>query len=165
MTEVIALYAWYDQDDGGKQIVATFVATDEVPEPRVRAHEVMRRMTADGLHEVSMSIEELAVNPTNKQLGLKPTLSEIAQSEFVDVAARELMEQGYLQIPLWVNPAWLVHEVRANYDVGIDFKGRRMELVSQEEMERRVNSGLAPERRSRAMVLTEDDDAGFTETQ
>src|SRR3546814_3931207 len=86
-------------------------SSDLIPDAHGRAHEVMRRMTADGTYE-SMSIEKLVVNKSNAALGLKPTLAEVEQREFVDAAAKELFEHGSMQIPLWLNPAWLVHEVR-----------------------------------------------------
>jgi hypothetical protein len=165
---VYALYAWFDQDDGGTEHVATFVTSDDVPDPKARAHEVMRRMTGDGTYE-TMSVEMLTTNLSNGELKLRPSLHEVAQKDFVDAAARELMDEGCLTIPLWVNPAWLVHEVKANYDLGVDFSGRRMTLVSKEEAERRVREGIAPERRARpskdaAESDAYDRDAGFTET-
>lgn len=162
MLEAFAIYAWY-QEGEGREHVATFVTSESVPDAHGRAHEVMRRLSSEGKGD-SFSVEKLDINLSNEMLGLRPMLSEVKHSDFVDAAFVELHENGEMFVPLWANPAWLVHEVRARYDIGIDFVGRKMTVVSRDEMERRVNEGIEPERRRSPQVVTEDEDAGFQET-
>lgn len=162
MLEAFAIYAWYEEGEG-REHVATFVTSPEVPDAHGRAHEVMRRLSSEGKGD-SFSVEKLDVNLTNEKLGLRPMLKEVKHGDFVDAAFVELHENGSLMIPLWVSPAWLVHEVRARYNVGIDFVGRQMTLVSHDEMQRRVSEGIEPERRKSPLVVTEEEAAGFVET-
>jgi hypothetical protein len=153
--EIINLLGWTfgeDEADGQFVVVATFATSAELPDPRVRAHEVMHRMSMEDLYQ-TMSIEEVMINPTDKELGLKPKLAEVEQIDFVRAAYMQLVREASIAVPLWVNVAWLVHEIRANYDVGINYTGRTLTIVAKED-EVRI-----------ARVSTEDDlDAGFTET-
>lgn len=137
MIEIINLLGWTDheEDDGTYGVIATFVTSAELPEPRVRAHEVMRRMIAEDRFQ-TMSIEEVDINPTDQELGLKPKLADVAQIDFVRSAFLEIQEMGEMRIPLWVNMPWLVHELRANYEVGINYSGRKIVLVHPDDERR-----------------------------
>lgn len=149
--EIFALYGWDEHDDVQVRI-ATFVQSTEVTDPFVRANEVMRRMTRQGVYE-SAWIETVPVNPSNDDLGLKPMLHEVKKNDFTDVAYTELFEKGEVWVPLWMNPGWLVNELRFRYGIGIDYVGRKITLISPDEIERR-----------KSIVVETEENAGFTET-
>lgn len=152
MIEIINLLGWtYEENDGTFEVVATFATSAEMPEPRVRAHEVMRRMTAEDKFQ-TMSLEEVQINPTDKELGLKPKLADVEQIDFVRSAYMQLQDEGQMHVPLWINVAWLRHEIRANYDVGVNSNGRKLMLVAKED---EVRPGV---------LISTEPDAGFTET-
>lgn len=151
--EIINLLGWtYDGDDGEFVVVATFATSAELPEPRVRAHEVMARMSMEEKYQ-TMSLEEVEINPTDKELGLTPKLSDIGQIDFVRSAYMQIQQEYQMHVPLWVNSTWLLHELRANYsEEGFNLLGRQIKHVLK-----------ADEVRSGVLISTEDD-AGFIET-
>lgn len=145
MFEAYALYTWYEEGEG-KELVAVFVSTPSVPDPHGRAHEVMRRMSMDGTRGDTFSVEKMDINLDNKTLGLKPMLHEIPNDEIVDAAYRELLSEDSVQLPLWVSPEWVRHEIRARYNESIELIGRRITRVPRTER-------------------TREDDGGFVETR
>ena len=130
-------------------------------EPEQRAYDVAERIGLSDKVDATAEVKVLQVmlDPTNLQLEVTPDISEIKQDEFVKAAYLELKRRGTMMIPLWANPAWLVHEIKANYSVGIDFKGRSMTLVAPQEVQRRREFGIADAN------FPNEGDAGFTETQ
>lgn len=153
MIEIINLLGWtYDGGDGSFEVVATFATSAELPEPRVRAHEVMARMTGEDMYQ-TMSLEEVAINPTDKELGLTPKLADVAQIDFVRSAYMQLQRDGRMWVPLWINATWLTHELRANYETGFNRHGRQITAVAKEH-----------EQPLGELVSTEAGDAGFIET-
>jgi hypothetical protein len=101
--------------------------------------------------DVDWCLRSCGVNPDPQMLELPQTLQERGSADIVLAAYYELCVEGRMFVPLWINPAWLVHELKARHDVGIDFKGRLMTLVSPDEVRRRREFGVQ--------------DAGFVETQ
>lgn len=124
-----------------------------------RAYDVAERVgSSDKVNaDAEVKVIQVPLDPTNIQLDVTPDISEIKHGDFVLAAYLELKRKGVLMIPLWANPAWLVHEVKARYDVGIDFKGRQMTLVSPGEVQRRREHGVPDE--------NAPSDFGFTETR
>ena len=155
MIEIINLLGWTfgeDEADGTFEVIATFATSAELPEPRVRAHEVMARMSMEDKYQ-TMSLEEVEINPTDKELGLTPKLSDIGQIDFVRSAYMQIQQEYQMYVPLWVNSTWLLHELRANYsEWGFNLHGRQIKQVLKED-----------EARPGVLISTEPDD-GFTET-
>src|SRR5690242_1873287 len=87
--------------------------------------------------EVDYNLRPCNTDPTPEMLELPKTLREMGCDDLLNAARIELCNNGTMYVPLWINPAWLVHELKARYDLGIDFKGRQMTLVSAEERRRR----------------------------
>lgn len=125
--EALALYTTYEE--GGQELVAVFVKDHETPEPEARAHEVMTRMLADGTRGDYFALKGMVINPSNKELGLKPTLGEIDPSDFVEAAYRSIHEHGEAMAPVWISPEWLRHEVEARYNIAINLRGRQLNAV------------------------------------
>lgn len=118
--------------------------------------------------EVDYNLRPCNTDPTPEMLELPKTLREMGCDDLLKAAYIELVNNGTMYVPLWINPAWLVHELKARYDLGIDFKGRQMTLVSAEESRRRRDYGIADENAPSDFGIPEQrggDDAGFVETQ
>jgi len=128
-----------------------------------RAYDVAERVGASDKVNADAEVKVLQVllDPTNLQLEVTPDISEVKHGDFALAAYLELKRKGTLMVPLWANPAWLVHEVKARFDVGIDFRGRQMTLVSPEEMRSRRDHGI-PDVNAPSDF---GDDAGFVETR
>jgi hypothetical protein len=121
-------------------------------------------------NEVDWNLRSCGVNPTPDMLELPKTLREMGCDDLVKSAFIELCNNGKMYVPLWINPAWLVHELKARHNIGIDFKGRQMTLVGEAEQKRRREFGIADENAPSDFGIPEqrgagDDDAGFVETQ
>lgn len=127
------------------------------------ANEAINRLRARDVNddEVDWNMRPCNVDPDPRMLDLPLTLREMTGNPVVEAAYYELLAEGRMMVPLWVNPAWLVHEVKARYDVGIDFKGRQMTLVDAAELESRRRHGI-PDENAPSDFGT--DDAGFVET-
>ncbi|HSR54149.1 MAG TPA: hypothetical protein VLV83_25245, partial [Acidobacteriota bacterium] len=95
--------------------------------------------------EVDYNLRPCNTDPTPDMLELPKTLREMGCDDLLKAAYIELANNGKMYVPLWINPAWLVHELKARYDLGIDFKGRQMTLVSAEERRRRREFGFQDE--------------------
>lgn len=126
------------------------------------ANDAINRLRVRDQHDedVDYNLRSCGVNPDPMMLELPLTLKEKGSGDIVLAAYYELCVEGKMYVPLWINPAWLVHEIKANYDVGIDFKGRQMTLVSPEEVQRRERLGIA-----RNSIEHDSEDAGFVETE
>lgn len=131
-----------------------------------RAYDIGDRLAVSDKVNADSEIKvyQVLVDPTNRELEVTQDLHEIQAGDFVTAAYMEIRRKGFIQVPLWAAPAFLVHELRARYNLNLDFVGRQITIVSKEEMERRVASGQEPERRGAQQVWTEPD-AGFVETQ
>ena len=119
-------------------------------------------------NEVDWNLRTCSVNPTPDMLELPKTLREMGCDDLLKAAHIELCNEGTMYVPLWINPAWLVHELKARYDLGIDFRGRQMTLVSESEARRRREFGIADENAPSDFGIPEQrngDDDGFVETQ
>jgi len=114
-------------------------------------------------NEVDYNLRPCNTDPTPDMLELPKTLREMGCDDLLNAARIELCNNGSMYVPLWVNPAWLVHELKAKYELGIDFRGRQMTLVSAEEARRRREFGIADE--NAPSDFGTDDEAGFVETQ
>lgn len=112
--------------------------------------------------EVDYNLRPCSVDPTPEMLELPKTLREMGCDELLNSARIELCNEGKMYVPLWINPAWLVHELKAKYGLGIDFKGRQMKLVSPDEVQRRRELGISDENAPSDFGY---EDAGFTETR
>jgi hypothetical protein len=112
-------------------------------------------------NEVDWNLRSCGVNPTPDMLDLPKTLREMGCDELLNSARIELCNNGKMYVPLWINPAWLVHELKAKYELGIDFRGREMKLVSPDEVKRRREFGIQDENAPSDF----GDDAGFVETK
>ena len=112
---------------------------------------------------LALTMRPCTVNPTPQMMELPKTLREMGCDDLLQSAYIELANNGSMYVPLWINPAWLVHELKAKYDIGIDFKGREMKLVGAVELESRRRHGI-PDVNAPSDFGT-DDDAGFVESQ
>jgi len=159
MLEAFALYTWYEEGEG-REFVAAFVTSPTTPDPHGRAHEVMRRMSADGTRGDCFSVEKLDINMSNKELGLKPTIDEIETDDFLDAVYRELLEHGVVQLPLWMNQAWVKHEIKMRYNDSVALTGRRLELVPRTALTRSTDAAESEAYDRDAAA----EDAGFVES-
>jgi hypothetical protein len=155
MEQVWNIYKVLVEEDR-EEHVAVFTdedkANDAINRLRVRDAE---------LDEVDWNMRPCSTNPTPDMLELPKTLREMGCEELLNAARIELISEGKMYVPLWVNPAWLVHELKAKYDLGIDFRGRQMTLVSASELEARRRHGI-PDVNAPSDF---GDDAGFVETR
>jgi hypothetical protein len=119
-----------------------------------RAYDIAYRIQADDSRGGEVMVIPTKLDPSNADLEVLVQLDEVPKDDFVKAAYLELRRSGELQIPLWVNTAWLRHEVRARYDVGVECFGRKMILTRK-----------ADEAPQSTIVQTEDEDAGFAETE
>lgn len=119
------------------------------------------RLRDEADNEVDYNLRPCSVDPTPEMLELPKTLREMGCDELLNSARIELCNNGKMYVPLWINPAWLVHELKAKYELGIDFKGREMTLVSKDEQRRRRDFGI-PDVNAPSDFGT--DDGGFVET-
>ncbi|QKY78621.1 hypothetical protein SEA_DRYAD_83 [Streptomyces phage Dryad] len=119
------------------------------------------RLRDDQDNEVDWNLRTCSVNPTPDMLDLPKTLREMGCDDLLKAAYIELANNGTMYVPLWIAPAWLVHELKARYDIGIDFKGRQMTLVTADEVRRRREFGIQDENAPSDF----GDDAGFVETK
>lgn len=128
-----------------------------------KANDAINRLRVRDQHDedVDYNLRSCGVNPDPVMLELPLTLKERGGDDIVLAAYYELCVEGKMYVPLWINPAWLVHEIKARYDVGIDFQGRQMTLVSKDEQRRRRDYGISD------LNAPSDfgDDAGFVETK
>lgn len=113
--------------------------------------------------DVDYNLRFCNTDPTPDMLELPKTLREMGCDDLLKAAYIELANNGKMYVPLWINPAWLVHELKAKYSIGIDFKGREMTLVGQAEQQRRKEFGIADANFPSDYGI--DDDAGFVETR
>jgi len=119
----------------------------------------LRLRDADN-NEVDYNLRPCNTDPTPEMLELPKTLREMGCDDLIKAAYIELLNNGSMYVPLWINPAWLVHELKARHDIGIDFRGRQMKLVSPDEVNRRREFGIPDENAPSDF----GDDAGFVET-
>ncbi|QNR52022.1 hypothetical protein phiRKBJ001_80 [Streptomyces phage phiRKBJ001] len=129
------------------------------------------RLRDENLEDVDYNLRYCSVNPTPEMLELPKTLREMGCDDLLKAAYIELCNDGKMYVPLWINPAWLVHELKAKYDLGIDFKGREMKLVSKSELLARRRHGIpdvnAPSdfgTDAAESAAYDRDDAGFVES-
>lgn len=115
------------------------------------------RLRDEADNEVDYNLRPCNTDPTPDMLELPKTLREMGCDDLLKAAYIELANDGSMYVPLWINPSWLVHELKARYDLGIDFKGRQMTLVSADEVRRRREFGVQDE--------NAPSDYGFTETK
>jgi len=143
-------------EEDREEIVAVF--TDEG-----KANDAINRLRLrdEANDEVDYNLRPCNTDPTPDMLELPKTLREMGCDELLKSAYIELANNGKMYVPLWINPAWLVHELKAKYSIGIDFKGREMKLVSKDEQRRRSEFGIADEN---APSDFGTDDGGFVET-
>lgn len=150
-------------EEDREECVAVFIDEDKANDAINR----LRLRDADN-DEVDYNLRPCNTDPTPEMLELPKTLREMGCDDLLKAAYIELVNNGTMYVPLWINPAWLVHELKARYDLGIDFKGRQMTLVSAEESRRRRDYGIADENAPSDFGIPEQrggDDAGFVETQ
>lgn len=128
-----------------------------------KANEAINRLRArDAKDEgVDWNLRSCGTDPEPAMLDLPPTLKEMTGNPVVEAAYYELQAEGSMMVPLWINPAWLVHELKARYDIGIDFKGREMRLVDANEMYSRRRHGIPDVNAPSDFGYV---DAGFVET-
>jgi hypothetical protein len=119
------------------------------------------RLRDEADSEVDYNLRPCNTDPTPDLLGLPKTLREMGCDDLLESARIELLNEGKMYVPLWINPAWLVHELKAKYELGIDFMGRQMTLVSKAEQRSRREYGI-PDVNAPSDFGT--DDAGFVET-
>lgn len=113
-------------------------------------------------NEVDWNLRACNTDPTPEMMELPKTLREMGCDDLIKAAYFELCNNGKMYVPLWINPAWLVHELKARHNIGIDFKGREMTLVSAEETRKRREYGIPDENAPSDFGV---DDAGFVETK
>lgn len=129
-----------------------------------KANDAINRLRARDAKdtEVDWNMRPCCTNPESLELDLPPALNEISNKHVVQAAYLDLVAKGKVFVPLWISPAWLVHEVKVQYDVGIDFKGREMTLVSEAEVQSRRSFGIPDVDAPSDFGYT---DTGFTETR
>lgn len=121
------------------------------------------RLRDEDNNDIDYNLRSCGVNPTPDMLELPKTLREMGCDELLKSAYIELANNGRMYVPLWINPAWLVHELKAKYNIGIDFKGREMTLVGASEAESRRRHGIPDVNAPSDFGM--DGDAGFVESQ
>ncbi|AVP41517.1 hypothetical protein SEA_WENTWORTH_78 [Streptomyces phage Wentworth] len=122
------------------------------------------RLRDEAEQDIDYNLRYCSVDPTPDMLDLPKTLREMGCDELLNSARIELCNNGKMYVPLWINPAWLVHELKAKYDLGIDFKGREMKLVSPEERRSRKEFGIPDVNAPSDFGDGNDVDAGFVES-
>lgn len=160
MTEIVVwnIYKVLVEEDREEHVA---VFTDEG-----KANDAINRLRLrdEADNEIDYNLRYCNTDPTPDMLELPKTLREMGCDDLLNAARIELCNNGKMYVPLWVNPAWLVHELKAKFDLGIDFKGREMTLVSASEVESRRRHGI-PDVNAPSDFGMDDGDAGFVETR
>lgn len=144
-------------EEDREECVAVFTNEDKANDAINRL-----RLRDEANDEVDYNMRPCNTDPTSEMLELPKTLREMGCDDLLNAARIELCNNGTMYVPLWVNPAWLVHELKAKYNLGIDFRGREMTLVLPDEVKRRREFGIQDENAPSDFGYA---DAGFVETK
>lgn len=157
MEQVWNIYKVFVDEGRTEEHFAVFTDED-------RANDAINRLRARDARDenIDWNMRPCSTNPGMAEMGLPPTIAEMRGDDVVEATYYELESVGRMMVPLWVNPAWLVHEVKARYDIGIDFKGREMKLVDKVEQRSRKEFGIPDVNAPSDFGYT---DAGFVETR
>lgn len=111
--------------DAGEHVAAF---TDEA-----KANDTLARLGErakdQGDEWVHFELRPIVADPSPESLGLPKTLREMGCDELLEEAYIILMNNGEMYVPLWTNPSWMVHEIKARYNILVELKGRQMKTL------------------------------------